>query len=81
MAGDGAATTAIENHTLTEMRDDRMVAALAEMISMSFAKPALILGDKNKNPKMSSLLLCYLKAGAQSERSKTEDSGGHNNPQ
>ena len=59
--GDEAADTAIRSHTLEEIRKEPMAIAMAKMIALSFSNPDFIVKESNKTPKMSVLLLCYLR--------------------
>jgi hypothetical protein len=60
--GDEASDTAIRSHTLEEIRKESMAIAMAKMIALSFSNPDFIVTESNKTPKMSVLLLCYLRS-------------------
>jgi hypothetical protein len=59
--GDGVAASAIQAYSLDQLKEESMAKTIAEMISISFSSPSLIQNDGDKTPKMSKLLLCYLR--------------------
>jgi hypothetical protein len=60
--GDEAANTTIRGHTLEEMRAEPMAIAIARLVAISFNSPTRIAREADKTPKMSVLLLAYLKS-------------------
>jgi hypothetical protein len=60
--GDEAANTTIRDHTLEEMRAEPMAIAIARLIAISFNSPTRINKEGDKTPKMSALLLAYLRS-------------------
>jgi hypothetical protein len=60
--GDEAANTIIRDHTLEEMRSEPTAIAIARLIAISFSSPLRIAKEADKTPKMSALLLAYLRS-------------------
>lgn len=62
--GDEAASAAIRTCSLKDMTAKPTLTAIAQMISESFSGPGIIQKESNKTPKMSILLLVYLRSKA-----------------
>ena len=63
-AGDSAATYVFQHYSLAEIRQERTARAVVGLISMSFSNPTMIDAEADKTPKMSMLVLTYLKVNA-----------------
>lgn len=59
--GDEAAEAVIRTHALEELNAEPMAIAVVEVIATSFNSPTLIAKESNKIPKMSVLLISYLR--------------------
>jgi hypothetical protein len=70
--GDQAADTAVRSNTLEEIRKEPMAIAVAKMIAFSFSNPDQIVIESNKTPKMSVLLLCYLRSSVKTPEGTRE---------
>lgn len=63
-AGDEVAIVAMNAYTLDELADTKTNFAIANAISISFEQPGLIANESDKMPKLSIILLNYLKSVA-----------------